>query len=134
MFIVSSLVSNNLSDYLCGRFDVILDCTGQSENFSYDLLKPWSNAKFVTLSPPVLRNLDLHGIMGGFVKNGFDLIVQNSTAIIEGKTLRWAFFVPSSSALIELCGLIRDRKVSWKSFHASHTSYLSKQCIFSFFS
>lgn len=68
----------------------------------------------------MLRNIDLHGIMGGFVKNGLDLIVENSMALIEGKTLRWAFFVPSSSALIELCGLIRDRKVSGFKFYGSH--------------
>ena len=94
------------------RFDVILDCTGQQEGFSFELLKPWSNAKYVTLSPPALRNMDAHGIVAGLFRTGIDLLVQNSTPIMEGKTMRWGFFVPSSTALNKICSLIRDHKVS----------------------
>lgn len=96
--------------FVC-RFDVILDCTGKTTGFSHDLLKPWTNAKYVTLSPPTLRNFDDRGIVGGLVKSGIDLLAANSSAILEGKTLRWAYFVPSSQALTSLCDLARDHKV-----------------------
>lgn len=97
--------------YQFGGFDVILDCTGRTHNFNYSFLKPWSNAKYVTLSPPTLRNFDEHGMIGGMMKNGLDLLAANSSAIIEGKTLRWAYFVPSSSALTELVDLARNKKL-----------------------
>ncbi|XP_046445882.1 reticulon-4-interacting protein 1, mitochondrial-like [Daphnia pulex] len=94
-----------------GGFDVILDCSGRTEKFSYSLLKPWANAKYVTLSPPTLRNFDEHGMIGGLMKNGLDLLAANSTAIIEGKTLRWAYFIPSSAALTQLVDLARQKKL-----------------------
>nr|CAH0099676.1 unnamed protein product [Daphnia galeata] len=94
-----------------GGFDVILDCTGRTEKFSYSLLKPWANAKYVTLSPPTLRNFDDHGLIGGLMKNGLDLLAANSTAIIEGKTLRWAYFIPSSTALTQIVDLARQKKL-----------------------
>lgn len=100
-------------------FDVILDCTGRTKDFQYSLLKPWSNAKYVTLSSPSLRNFDEHGIVGGMIKNGIDLLAANSSAILEGKTLRWAYFIPSSSALTKLADLSREKKVitlSWNVF------------------
>lgn len=90
---------------------MILDCTGRTEKFSYSLLKPWANAKYVTLSPPTLRNFDDHGLIGGLMKNGLDLLAANSTAIIEGKTLRWAYFIPSSIALTQIVDLARQKKV-----------------------
>ena len=93
---------------------MILDCTGQRESFSFELLKPWSNAKYITLSSPALQNIDSYGIIGGIFRTGLDLLVQNSTPIVEGKTLRWGFFVPNSVALSQLCYLIRDVKVSIK--------------------
>lgn len=90
---------------------MILDCTGRTKDFPYSLLKPWSNAKYVTLSSPSLRNFDEHGIVGGMIKNGMDLLAANSSAILEGKTLRWAYFIPSSSALTKLTDLSREKKV-----------------------
>jgi hypothetical protein len=50
-------------------------------------------------------------MIGGLMKNGLDLLAANSTAIIEGKTLRWAYFIPSSTALTQLVDLARQKKV-----------------------
>lgn len=93
------------------RFDVVLDCTGRSEGFNLDLLKAWANAKYVTLSPPTLRNFDNNGILGGILKNGMDLMCNNSSALLQGKTLRWGFFMPSSSALAKMCDLATNYEV-----------------------
>lgn len=103
--------NENVLKWIHYSFDVILDCTGRTEAFAYDLLKPWTNAKYVTLSPPTLKNFDEHGLVGGMIKSGIDLLAANSSAILEGKTLRWAYFVPSSSALKNLSNLARDKKV-----------------------
>lgn len=97
--------------FLYLSFDVILDCTGRTKGFAYDLLKPWVNAKYVTLSPPTLKNFDEHGLLGGMIKNGMDLLAANSSAILEGKTLRWAYFVPSLNALTKLRNLAQEKKV-----------------------
>lgn len=99
------------------RFDVILDCTGRTSGFAYDLLKPWSNAKYVTLSPPTLRNFDEHGMIGGVVKSGIDLLATNSSAILEGKTLRWGYFIPSSSGFTKLVDLFQQKKVNLTQLH-----------------
>jgi len=102
-----------MTNIQCIRFDVILDCTGRGGNYSFSLLKQWTNAKYVTLSPPLLRNFDEHGFVGGIVKNGLDLLAANSSSILEGKTLRWAFFVPSSSALGQIRDLAVENKVNY---------------------
>ena len=48
-------------------FDVILDFAGLSENSEkfLELLRPWSNAKLVTLSSPLLKSIDEEGIVTG---------------------------------------------------------------------
>ena len=99
------------------RFDVVLDCTGRTENFPLDLLRTWSNAKYVTLSPPALKNFDTYGPVAGVLKNGFDLLSVNSSALVQGQTLRWAFFAPNHSALNEMAEYLRKDQVSLKNFY-----------------
>ena len=94
-----------------GKFDVILDCTG-CDKMKLSLLKPWWNAKYVTLSPPTLRNFDQFGLMEGLVRNGLDLFRSNSAALAEGKTVRWAFFTPNPSALKHLASYTEKKQVS----------------------
>merc|ERR1712071_576861 len=94
-----------------GGFDVVLDCTGRSEGFDMNLLKSWANAKYVTLSPPTLKNFDENGIVGGMLKSGMSLLCSNSSALLEGKTLRWGFFIPSATALTKMRDLASNNKL-----------------------
>jgi|ERR1712137_55258 len=94
-----------------GGFDVVLDCTGRSEGFNLNLLKSWANAKYVTLSPPTLNNFDNNGLLGGILKTGMDLMSNNTSALMEGKTMRWGFFMPNPCALKKMSSLANDSKL-----------------------
>jgi len=98
------------------RFDVVLDCTGRSEGFNLNLLKSWANAKYVTLSPPTLNNFDNNGLLGGILKTGMDLMSNNTSALMEGKTMRWGFFMPNPCALKKMSSLANDSKVRTSSY------------------
>ena len=89
-----------------------MDCTGQTEHFPLHLLRTWANAKYVTLSAPALNNIDAYGTVGGLLKTGIDLISANSTALVEGKTVRWGFFTPNPSALKQMSNYIQRNEVA----------------------
>jgi hypothetical protein len=81
---------------------VVLDCTGKWDGYDYDLLKSCANAKYLTLVPPILKNFDNYGVIGGILKTIYDLIVANALLIFQLKTHRWVLFSPNSSALRKL--------------------------------
>lgn len=83
-------------------FDLILDCTGKWDGYDYKLLKTCANAKYLTLVPPILNNLNDYGVIGGIFKTIYDLIAANASLILRFKTLRWVLFSPNSSALRKL--------------------------------
>lgn len=85
-----------------GGFDLILDCTGKWDGYDYKLLKTCANAKYLTLVPPILNNLNDYGVIGGIFKTIYDLIAANASLILRFKTLRWVLFSPNSSALRKL--------------------------------
>ena len=56
------------------RFDLILDpLGGETPSFSIDLLKSWTNAKYITLVMPLLPSTDKYGIPGGLIQSATDL-------------------------------------------------------------
>ena len=92
-------------------FDVILDCTGRSENYDYTLLKSWSHAKYLTLAPPIMENFNDFGLILGLLKTVYDLIVANILIIFTLKTLRWVLFKPNLSALMKLRDYAQNEQV-----------------------
>ena len=55
------------------RFDVILDSFGKKKTgYSMNCLKPYRNAKYVTIKHPFLKNFDNYGVPGGAVKSVVD--------------------------------------------------------------
>ena len=74
-------------------FDIVVDCTGKKENYDFSLLKPWANAKYITLSPTVLDHFDNYGydVVRGVIKTLWDLVVTKATLALRLRTLRWVF-------------------------------------------
>lgn len=98
------------------RYDLILDAAG----ISYDeigtytpLLKGWSLSSFISLRSPILQNTDSYGLLGGMVKNAFDLVVPNvlSGAVFKGSSIRWGTFLPMENGVKELAQLVEEKKI-----------------------
>lgn len=124
--LVQSLGADAVIDYVLpdsneklrseGQFDIILDAAGLGPDPSQyaACLKQWSNAKYITLRSPLLKNFDEHGLVLGALKSAADLVQPNVTtgALSQGATLRWGFFMPCNAALDEIQLLVEAGKVT----------------------
>jgi len=96
-------------------FDVILDFAGLAENSAnfLQLLRPWSNAKLVTLSSPLLKSTDEEGIVIGGLNTILGLASKNLFTITNayGSTFRYGYFTPNPIALQRITQLIQGGKI-----------------------
>lgn len=97
-------------EQLCelGPYDIILDCAGKG--VAYATQVPWKFDQFITLTSPLLRNFDAHGMGIGLFKNMFDLLDSNVQSVTKHRGLtKWGFFVPAPQG-IEYLQKLRNRK------------------------
>ena len=96
-------------------FDVIFDFAGLGDNsLEYmKLLRPWSNAKLVTLMSPLLKSTDKNGILPGTIQTFVDLATKNIHTVINnnGCTFRYGYFIPNPYALKTITKYVEDGKV-----------------------
>ncbi|XP_043240954.1 reticulon-4-interacting protein 1 homolog, mitochondrial-like [Amphibalanus amphitrite] len=92
-------------------YDLILDCSGGHGERHIPLMKPWTYAKYVTLSPPLLKNIDADGLVAGGVRNLAELVQSNISSHTQGRSHRWAFFMPNGCALSQVRDLVDDGKI-----------------------
>lgn len=59
------------------RFDVVLNCTDSLPPSGLDVMKEWRNAKFVTLTTPLLRNINAFGLPLGVISSFIELSYDN---------------------------------------------------------
>ena len=90
-----------------------MDCTGRKENYDYSLLKSCAFARYLTLTPPVLNNLDTYGLFFGVLKTIFDLIASNFLIIFSLKTLRWVLFEHTLESLTKLRDYAQNDQVEY---------------------
>lgn len=78
------------------------------------LLKGWTCSCFITLRSPILKNTDSYGLLGGMLKNAYDLVVPNilSGAVFKGSTIRWGTFMPLEGGVKELAKLAEEKKIT----------------------
>ena len=99
-------------------FDVIFDFAGLGDNsLQYmKLLRPWSNAKLVTLMSPLLKSTDKNGILPGTIQTFVDLATKNIHTVINnnGCTFRYGYFIPNPYALKTITKYVEDGKVRKK--------------------
>lgn len=85
-----------------------MDCA----NFGYqNIPNSWKYKRFVTLNSPLLRNSDTHGLLPGLAASIKDLAFSNLPRIIDGKTVRWGFFMPCGNGLKFVSKLVTEEKV-----------------------
>lgn len=73
-----------------------------------------SCGSIITLKSPLLANIDHYGLFYGFAKSAVDLVLPNiaSGILKKGGLIKWAFFLPCSTAVKEISDLVTQRKVS----------------------
>ncbi|KAF2902857.1 hypothetical protein ILUMI_03332 [Ignelater luminosus] len=91
-----------------GMYDIILDCA----KFGYqNIPQTWKFKRYVTLNSPLLINTDKYGLVGGLAASMNELVGANLTKCLDGKSMRWGFFVPSSDGLKFIDGLVRNKQI-----------------------
>ncbi|KAG8237212.1 hypothetical protein J437_LFUL016049 [Ladona fulva] len=93
-----------------GKYDIILNAAGLRHPQHTKALKEQSLAKYITITSPLLRNADQHGIALGMARSAFDLISSNMNLrsapfFLGGPSVRWGYFIPSSKAIEEITEL-----------------------------
>ena len=71
-------------DQLSGKFDAVLDCAGSSFGQYSKCLKPWSSAKYITFTSPLLPSTDKNGIVQGILDSAIQLVADNVNAFNSG--------------------------------------------------
>ncbi|KAK3597300.1 hypothetical protein CHS0354_010931 [Potamilus streckersoni] len=93
-------------------FDVVLDpLGGKIPSFSVDLLKGWRNSKYVSLVTPVLSSTDKFGIPLGLLTTATNFGTNIIRGFINGRSYRWALFIPNGNALGQIAKLVDNGKI-----------------------
>jgi len=106
-----------------GTFDFILDASSSSAaKRNYELLSA-QHAKnqsmgselprvlhpktmYVTLTSPLLGNLDRYGVLGGGLTTVADAISDTLSGLQSGLRFRWAYYLPNPKALLHIGDLV----------------------------
>lgn len=97
-----------------GPYSLVLDCAGRGSETKYWTQIPCSFAQYITLSPPVLKNFDSHGLVLGSFKSIFNLVGSNAHSIVSNQALvKWPLFVPVQQGFEYLTNLVDNKKVSF---------------------
>lgn len=123
----SQVLDRHVEDYdhrleTSGPYEVILDCAGLGGDEVG--ARAWRFSRYVTLSTPLLRNMDAHGVAPGLVTSAAALVAQSARAVLQrvsplsppapGSLLpphvRWAYFMPNASDIQMLYKLAELRK------------------------
>jgi len=88
--------------------DLVVDCAGLGEGVTglARLLRP--GGRIISLTSPVLSSTDKAGVVGGTVLALSELVRHNFSTIHRGNLVTWGFFLPSTSALQVMAGLIEN--------------------------
>ncbi|XP_055932587.1 reticulon-4-interacting protein 1, mitochondrial-like isoform X2 [Argiope bruennichi] len=94
-------------------FDVILDNVGgEYPDLTIDLLKKWKNSKYVTVVSPLLKNADERGLVLGTFMSGLQASYDTAMSLKDGRSFRWAYFVPNGCTLKSIAKLVDNRQVN----------------------
>ncbi|GFT29905.1 reticulon-4-interacting protein 1, mitochondrial [Nephila pilipes] len=98
---------------LNGRFDVILDNVGgEYPDLTINLLKKWQNSRYITVVSPLLKNSDDRGIVLGTLMSAVQASFDTAMSVKDGRTFRWAYFVPNGCALKSIAKLIDNKQIN----------------------
>ncbi|XP_074661586.1 NAD(P)H oxidoreductase RTN4IP1, mitochondrial-like [Tubulanus polymorphus] len=98
---------------LVGGFDFVLDTVGTevSRNLGLKLLRPWMNAKYVSIVTPLLKESGKRGVPLGIACSAGSLTSHVLQGAKEGKSVRWSFFQADGKALGKVSSLVDKGKI-----------------------
>ncbi|KAG7164484.1 reticulon-4-interacting protein 1 homolog, mitochondrial-like isoform X2 [Homarus americanus] len=94
-----------------GGFDLVINATGEDDLDYMKALKPWKGCSYITLSPPLLRNIDSMGLAAGLFKSARQVLCRNATSLSEGRAYKWAFYMPNPWALNQLAKMLASQRI-----------------------
>lgn len=91
-------------------FDIILDSAGQGAEYATKM--PWQFGEYITLFPPLLRNIDSNGIVVGSLESLNSLLNNNlkTLSLRKGITM-WGIFTPAPQGIEYLSELAEAGKL-----------------------
>ncbi|XP_020293895.1 reticulon-4-interacting protein 1, mitochondrial [Pseudomyrmex gracilis] len=92
-----------------GPYDIILDCANQGPELVKTKRYPYNT--YIALNPPLLKNIDQHGLIVGMAKNIGDLLKFNIPTLENKSCVKWGFFVPSRTGMNVIQKLVEDGKI-----------------------
>ena len=92
-------------------FDLIVDASGNNDSTYIKGLKEWRGASYVSLTPPLLKNIDNLGFITGSIKSLTEIIVDNAQSLSDGKFKKWAFYMPNPWALNDITKMIENNRL-----------------------
>lgn len=117
--LVRRLGADNIIDYTLpnateqfrGRsFDIILDAAGQGANYAGKV--PWQFVEYITLFPPLLRNIDSNGVVVGSLESLNALLNDNLEMLSRYKGfIMWGIFTPAPQGIEYLSRLAEASKL-----------------------
>lgn len=119
MPLVRRLGADNVIDYTATNateqfrglsFDIILDSAGQGAEYASKL--PWQFSEYITLFPPLLRNIDSNGVVVGSLKSLNSLLNNNLETLAKHKGfIMWGIFTPAPQGIEYLSKLAEAGKL-----------------------
>lgn len=119
MPLVRRLGADNVIDYTAANateqfrglsFDIILDSAGQGAEYANKL--PWQFSEYITLFPPLLRNIDSNGIVVGSLESLHSLLNNNlETLSRRNGFIMWGIFTPAPQGIEYLTNLAEAGKL-----------------------
>lgn len=91
------------------RYDIILDCANQGPELVK--IKGYQYNTYIALNPPLLKNIDQHGLIVGMVKNIGNLLKFNIPTLENKSCVKWGFFMPFQTGINVIQKFVEDGKV-----------------------
>lgn len=92
-------------------FNLVINAAGTDDMDYLNALRPWMGSSYVTLSPPLLRNIDNTGMVMGLLKSVKEVVCRNTSSLSEGRAYKWAFYMPNPWALKQITKMLSTYKI-----------------------
>jgi NADPH:quinone reductase-like Zn-dependent oxidoreductase len=100
---------------LSNSFDIVFDAsTGHGQGIDpvvIQCLKKWKNSRYVTVTTPLIQNLDKQGMALGLLKSALEAGADTVRGIQEGTSIRWAYYCPNPVALEAIARMVEQNKI-----------------------
>ncbi len=108
--IIDYTLPNATEQFRGRKFDIILDSAGQGSEYAAKV--PWQFVEYITLLPPLLRNIDSNGIVLGSLES-LNSLLNNNLEMLSNHNgfIMWGIFTPAPQGIEYLTNLAEAGKL-----------------------